>query len=82
MTLHSNLIDGEWVGGEAIPNINPSNLGDVVGEYARATAADAAAAGFTTRVLLGLVAGVAPASTEAALKALVNAGVELSGNPR
>ena len=44
MTLHSNLIDGEWVGGEAIPNINPSNLGDVVGEYARATAADAAAA--------------------------------------
>lgn len=48
----------------------------------RATAADAAAAGFTTRVLLGLTAGVAPASTDAALKALGNAGVELSGSLR
>ena len=47
----------------------------------RATAADAAAAGFTTRVLLGLTAGVAPASTDTALKALRDAGVELSGNP-
>lgn len=41
MTLHNNLIDGQWVDGEAIANINPSNTGDVVGEYARATAADA-----------------------------------------
>jgi len=48
----------------------------------RATAADAAAAGFTTRVLLSLTAGVAPASTDAALKALGDAGVELSGNLR
>ena len=46
----------------------------------RATAADVAAAGFTSRVLLGLTAGVAPASTDAALKALENAGVELSGS--
>lgn len=44
MTLHQNLIDGEWIGGEAVPNINPANLGDVVGEYARGTAEDAAAA--------------------------------------
>jgi nicotinamidase/pyrazinamidase len=48
----------------------------------RATAADAAAAGFTTRVLLGLTAGVAPTSTDAALKALNNAGVELYGSLR
>ncbi len=41
MTLHANLIDGEWVDGEAIGNINPSNTDDVVGDYARATAADA-----------------------------------------
>ncbi len=41
MTLHCNLIDGEWVDGEAVPNLNPSNLKDVVGEYARATAEDA-----------------------------------------
>ena len=41
MTLHKNLINGEWVGGEAIPNISPSDTNDVVGEYARATQADA-----------------------------------------
>jgi aldehyde dehydrogenase (NAD+) len=38
--LHRNFIAGEWVGGEGIPNINPSNTNDVVGEYARASAAD------------------------------------------
>ena len=38
--LHRNLIDGEWVGGEAVPNINPSNTNEVVGQYARATADD------------------------------------------
>jgi acyl-CoA reductase-like NAD-dependent aldehyde dehydrogenase len=42
--LHRNLIDGEWVGGDAIPNINPSDTGDVVGEYARASKADTEAA--------------------------------------
>ena len=41
MTLHQNLIDGEWIGGDAIPNINPSNTDDVVGEYARASAENA-----------------------------------------
>ncbi len=44
MTLHRNLIDGEWTGGEAIANISPANTAEVVGEYARATAADAEAA--------------------------------------
>jgi aldehyde dehydrogenase (NAD+) len=42
--LHRNYIAGEWVGGEGVPNVNPSNTGDVIGHYARATAADAAAA--------------------------------------
>jgi aldehyde dehydrogenase (NAD+) len=42
--LHRNLIDGEWVSGEAAPNINPSNLNDVIGDYARATKADTEAA--------------------------------------
>ncbi len=41
MDLHSNLIDGEWVGGEAAPNLNPANTAEVVGEYARGTAEDA-----------------------------------------
>ena len=44
MELHSNLIDGAWVGGEAAPNLNPANTAEVVGEYARGTAEDAARA--------------------------------------
>ena len=44
----------------------------------RATALDAVAAGFTTRVLTDLCAGVAPATTEAALTELRTAGVTLT----
>jgi aldehyde dehydrogenase (NAD+) len=40
MALHQNLIAGEWTGGDAIPNINPSDTNEVVGEYARGTAED------------------------------------------
>src|SRR6185312_8072348 len=36
--LHRNLINGEWVEGNASPNINPSNTNEVIGEYAQATA--------------------------------------------
>ncbi len=36
--LHKNLIDGEWVGSDGVENINPSNIKEVVGVYARATA--------------------------------------------
>ena len=36
--LHRNYIDGAWVDGEAIPDINPSNTDDVVGYYARGSA--------------------------------------------
>ena len=46
----------------------------------RATALDAVAHGFATRVLLHLTAGVAEASTEAALEQLRTAGVELVGS--
>ncbi|MBN9000216.1 MAG: aldehyde dehydrogenase family protein, partial [Rhizobiales bacterium] len=42
--LHKNYIGGEWVGGDARPNINPSNTNEVVGEFAQGTAADAKAA--------------------------------------
>lgn len=44
MTIHPNLIDGEWVLGEAAPNINPSNTNDVVGDYTRASADEASQA--------------------------------------
>jgi nicotinamidase/pyrazinamidase len=58
---------------------------DVVGiatDYCvHATAADAARAGFATRVLLDLTAGVAPESTTKAISDLREAGVELTGMP-
>jgi len=58
---------------------------DVVGiatdHCVRATALDAARAGFTTRVLLDLTAGVAEETTRRALEELRGAGVELSGTP-
>lgn len=47
----------------------------------RATALDAASAGFHTRVLLEHTAGVAPATTAAALDQLRAAGIELIGRP-
>ena len=42
--LHRNYIAGEWVEGEAVPDINPSNTDEIVGHYARASAGDAQAA--------------------------------------
>jgi len=47
----------------------------------RATATDAATAGFTTRVLLDLTAGVAADTTKAALDEMRTAGVDLTGSP-
>jgi nicotinamidase/pyrazinamidase len=44
----------------------------------RATAADAAAYGFRTRVLLGLTAGVAPGTTAEAITSLSDNGVEVT----
>ena len=45
MTLHSNLINGEWVAGKAATaNVNPSNLKDVIGDYAQGDAAHVTAA--------------------------------------
>src|SRR5690242_19223364 len=43
----------------------------------RATALDAVRAGFTTRVLVGLCAGVAPETTGEALEELIGAGAEV-----
>jgi alpha-ketoglutaric semialdehyde dehydrogenase len=43
--VHRNFIGGDWVAGaEAARNINPSDLSDVIGEYARADRAQADAA--------------------------------------
>ncbi len=40
MTIHQNLIAGEWVGTDATDNINPSDTNEVVGRYAAASAND------------------------------------------
>ena len=40
MSPHLNFIHGEWLAGQSLsPNLNPSNLADVIGEYAQADAA-------------------------------------------
>ncbi len=45
MAVHQNYINGEWAkAGAGAPNINPSNVADVVGEYARADEAQVRAA--------------------------------------
>jgi len=70
---------GDWLRAHDVDEV------DVVGiatDYCvHATAADASRAGFSTRVLLDLTAGVAPESTAKAIEDLRAAGVELTGTP-
>ncbi|MGQ0484322.1 MAG: aldehyde dehydrogenase family protein [Hyphomicrobiales bacterium] len=45
MALHKNYINGEWVEGKGVKeNVNPSDLSDIVGEYAKADRAQAESA--------------------------------------
>ena len=66
----------DWLRARAVDTV------DVVGiatDYCvRATAADAAANGFGTRVLLGLTAGVAPGTTAEAITELHDTGVQVT----
>jgi nicotinamidase/pyrazinamidase len=70
---------GDWLREHDVDEV------DVVGiatDYCvRATAVDAARAGFATRVLLGLTAGVMPESTAKAIEEMSAADVELVGRP-
>jgi len=66
----------DWLRGHDVHEVHVAGIAT---DYCvRATAADAAAAGFTTRVLLGLTAGVAAGTTAEAITALGDAGVEVS----
>jgi nicotinamidase/pyrazinamidase len=65
-----------WLSSRGVESVDV--VGIATDHCVRATARDAAAAGLRTRVLLGLCAGVAPESTEAALEQLRAAGVELA----
>jgi nicotinamidase/pyrazinamidase len=69
----------DWLRERAITEVDV--VGIATDHCVRATALDAARAGFTTRVLLDLTAGVAPGTTEKALEDLREAGVALTGSP-
>ncbi|MFD2093606.1 isochorismatase family protein [Blastococcus deserti] len=67
----------DWLRGRGVDAVDV--VGIATDHCVRATALDAVGNGFRTRVLLPLTAGVAEASTEAALDQLRTAGVELEG---
>ncbi|HEX2213106.1 MAG TPA: isochorismatase family protein [Mycobacterium sp.] len=75
-TDHDGTSLADWLRQRGVDEV------DVVGiatDYCvKATAADAAANGFTTRVLLDLTAGVAPESTTEAVEHLRTVGVEIA----
>ncbi|WP_425466732.1 aldehyde dehydrogenase family protein [Pigmentiphaga humi] len=73
--MHPNLIGGEWRTGEPFLNINPSDLGDVIGEYARATVADCRDAIAAARGA-GKAWGLTPPQARADLLYKVAAGIE------
>lgn len=68
-----------WLRGRGVDAVDV--VGIATDHCVRATALDAVAAGFTTRVLLDLTAGVSPQTTATALEALRDAGAELIGSP-
>ncbi|CAL9622505.1 Nicotinamidase_pyrazinamidase [Actinosynnema sp. ALI-1.44] len=69
----------EWLRARGVTDVDV--VGIATDHCVRATALDAAAAGFTTTVLLDLTAGVASATVDAALTQLREAGVALAGTP-
>ncbi|HWB35496.1 MAG TPA: isochorismatase family protein [Rugosimonospora sp.] len=69
----------DWLRGHGVTEVDV--VGIATDHCVRATALDAAAAGFATTVLLDLTAGVARATTDAALTQLAQAGVTLTGEP-
>jgi nicotinamidase/pyrazinamidase len=69
----------DWLRARDIDTVDITGL--ATDHCVRATALDAVAAGFRTRVLLDYTAGVAPETTAAALAELAAAGVDLIGAP-
>jgi nicotinamidase/pyrazinamidase len=70
----------EWLRAHGVDAVDV--VGIATDHCVRATALDAAAAGFSTRVLLPLTVGVAEGTTAAALEQLRAAGVHLDGEPQ
>jgi nicotinamidase/pyrazinamidase len=70
----------DWLRTHEVTNVDV--VGIATDHCVRATAYDAAAAGFVTTVHLPLTAGVAKATVDSALVSLRDAGVDLVGEPR
>jgi nicotinamidase/pyrazinamidase len=70
---------GSWLTEHGVTEVDVVGIATDYCVYA--TAADAAKAGFDTKVLLGLTAGVDPHTTAAALEKLRAAGIMLTGSP-
>jgi nicotinamidase/pyrazinamidase len=66
----------DWLRARGVDSVDV--VGIATDHCVRATALDAAKAGFATTVLLDLCAGVAPESTQRALEQMRSAGVQLS----
>ena len=65
----------EWLRAHEISDVDVCGI--ATDHCVRATTLDALAAGFSVRVLTGLCAGVAPATTAAALREMTAAGAEI-----
>ena len=75
MALHKNFINGEWIAGvDAKANINPSDVSDVVGEYAQADKTQAEATIAAAQAALPAWAATTPQQRADILEA---AGIEL-----
>src|SRR3954447_26213129 len=70
---------GAWLAGHQVEAVDV--VGIATDHCVRATALDAVSEGYSTRVLLGLTAGVARTTTDRALAQLRDAGAELVGTP-
>ncbi|MFZ0160148.1 MAG: isochorismatase family protein [Kineosporiaceae bacterium] len=70
---------GRWLHERGVTEVDV--VGIATDHCVRATAVDAVSEGFATRVLLDMTAGVALATTTAALESLAVAGAELLGTP-
>lgn len=66
----------EWLRSRGVDAVDV--VGIATDHCVKATAADAVAAGFATRVLLDLTAGVSPTTTAQAIETLRSAGVDIA----
>jgi nicotinamidase/pyrazinamidase len=76
--VHDGQALAEWLRAHEVTRVDVCGI--ATDHCVRATALDAVANGFATTVLLDLTAGVAEASTDAALEQLRTAGVRLEGS--